>query len=295
MKLKYLYILTFSLLFLASCNNEEEKEKNNSKFEITDKSKSIVGMVDGKIFSVPSPYEFILFIKKLEIPYNHALLNPAGNRVLYESDFKKCLNFGVYGIDLAYLTVFEQSSTALNYFATIKALSEDIDLTSIFDANTIERLENNMETQDSLLIILTKTYREADKSLKNDRQKNEAALIVAGSWIESLYLLTQIQKVKPSNLIVQKIAEHKYYAENVLALLRPYYNNSDDYKKIIDAIVHICYQFDGITVNYTYKAPITYPNLHKTVLMSETHMDIYSQHLKNITELIEKLRTSIIK
>ena len=292
-KTKILLLVIFTT-FIFSCSTNEKKEELDTVSN-NENTKPLVTMIDGKIFSVPSPYEFILFIKQLNIPYNHALLNPAGNHSQYTSSFQKCLNFGVYGIDLAYVTVFEQSSTALNYFAAIRSLSETIDLSDVFDIKTIERLENNMNTQDSLLIILTNTYRDADKILKNEKQKHEAALIIAGSWIESLYLLTQIHKEKPNQISIQKIAEHKYYAENILALLRPYYNNSEEFKILIDEIVNICYQFDGIAINYTYKKPITYPQIKKTVISCESKMDIYDTHLKNITEMILKLRTSIIK
>jgi hypothetical protein len=277
---------------LFACTQEQEKESTQiQEFQ----SKSMVGIIDGKIFSVPSPYEFIHFINELQITYNHTLINPVNNIKLYESNLKKCLNFGIYGVDVAYVSVFNQTSTALSYFSVLKQLSENIGLSQVFDAQTIERLENNMHIQDSLLIILTKTYREADKRLKNEKQKEEASLIIAGSWLESLYLLTQINKEKPNKKIIEKIAEHKYYADNVLALLRPYYDNSEEHKKIIDDIVEICYQFDGVTSNYTYVEPITYTQLKRTVIQSQTKLDIFNEHLQNITIFTEKLRNTIIK
>lgn len=279
-------------LSLISCITEQET-KVDEQAQL--QTKPLVGIVDGKVFSVPSPYEFIHFIHDLGINYNHSLLNSVNNKTLYESKLKKCLNFGVYGVDVAYISVFEQSSTALTYFSVLKQLSEEIGVSQVFDAKTIERLENNMHLQDSLLIILTKTYREADKRLKNDSQKEEAAFIIAGSWIESLYLLTQINKDKPNKKIVEKIAEHKYYSDNVLALLRPYYEKSEEHKRVIDDIVEICYQFDGITSTYTYKEPIHYPQLKRTVIQSETKLDIFAEHLQNITIFTEKLRNSIIK
>ncbi|HRS19803.1 MAG TPA: hypothetical protein P5243_09885, partial [Bacteroidales bacterium] len=108
-------------------------------------------------------------------------------------------------------------------------------------------------------------------------------------------LLTQINKEKPNKKIIEKIAEHKYYADNVLALLRPYYDNSEEHKKIIDDIVEICYQFDGVTSNYTYVEPITYTQLKRTVIQSQTKLDIFNEHLQNITIFTEKLRNTIIK
>ncbi|HOS84218.1 MAG TPA: hypothetical protein PK199_04805 [Bacteroidales bacterium] len=290
---KVLLCMCASFVLFASCTSDTD-EKNVETSVGNQQSKSMVGIIDGKVFSVPSPYEFISFINELGISYNHSLINSVNNKKLYESNVKKCINFGVYGVDVAYVTMFEQTSTALTYFSVLKQLSEEIGLSQVFDAKTIERLENNMHLQDSLLIILTKTYREADKRLKNEKQKEEAAFIIAGSWIESLYLLTQIQKEKPNKKIVEKIAEHKYYADNVLALLRPYYEKSEEHKKIIDDIIEICYQFDGVKSQYTYKEPVTYPQLKRTVIQSDTKLDIYAEHLQNITIFTEKLRNSIV-
>jgi len=283
------------MVSLIACN-ESVKDKKDASFSSSEiDNKSLTGMIDGKIFCIPSPYEFVFHIRSLKIPYNPSLLNPVGNSSLYESSFKKNINFGVYGIDLAYISIYEQTSDALNYFSTLKSISQQIDLGEVFDVDVMERIENNMNTQDSLLIILTNTYKQADKTLKNEKQKNEAALIVAGSWIESLYILTQINKEKPNKIIEKRIAEHKFSADNLLSLLRPYYDNSEEYKYLIDGLVNICYQFDGVSFEYTYKKPITYPDLKKTLISSETQIAIYPEHLKNISEQIVILRNKIIK
>lgn len=257
--------------------------------------KSLVGMIDGSIYCLPSPYEIMNHLKSLDLPYEQSLPNSVMNLNLYESSFKKLLNMGVYSIDISYMSLYEQIADALNYFATLKALANQVELATVFDATTMERLENNMENKDSLLIILTRKFQESDQLLKNEKQKAEASLILTGCWVESLYYLTQIEKIKHNDITVQKIAEHKFIAETILNILRPYYNKSAEYTNLTKEIVDICYEFDGITYEYTYQEPTTIANQHLTIINSNSKLIILPEHIQLITSKIEKLRNEIIK
>ncbi len=252
-------------------------------------------MINGTIYCIPSPYEIMNHINSLNLQYDRSLPNSVLSYNTYESSFKKLLNMGVYGIDISYMAMYNQTSDALNYFATLKSLANQIELAEIFDAETMERLENNMGEQDSLIRILTSKFQESDQYLKNEKQKAEASLILTGCWIESLYLLTRIQKIAPNNATVEKIAEHKLAAEAILNILRPYAEKSNDYAKLIQSIVDLCYEFDGIDYKYTYKAPTTYEKKHLTVINSETELIIHTEHINLISDKIEKLRNYVVQ
>lgn len=252
-------------------------------------------MINGTIYSVPSPYEIMAHVKDLNLEYNQSLPNSVLNLNTYESDFKKLLNMGIYGIDVSYMSLYDQVSEALNYFATLKSLANQIELATVFDAVTMERLENNMGNLDSLLTILTLKFQESEKLLKGENQMAEAALIMTGCWVESLYLLTQIQKMKADEMTVKKIAEHKFAAEAILNILRPYYEKSPEYTGLINDIVDICYEFDGVEYSYTYKKPTTFEAKHLTIINSESKLEIHQEHIQLITQKIEKIRNKIIE
>ena len=286
-------------MFFYSCNTTKQDDTSSEIAEDTTQTnvpdKSLVGMIDGSIYCLPSPYEIMNHLKSLDLPYEQSLPNSVMNLNLYESSFKKLLNMGVYGIDISYMSLYEQIADALNYFATLKALANQVELATVFDATTMERLENNMENKDSLLIILTRKFQDSDQLLKNEKQKAEASLILTGCWVESLYYLTQIEKIKHNDITVQKIAEHKFIAETILNILRPYYNKSAEYTNLIKEIVDICYEFDGITYEYTYQEPTTIANQHLTIINSNSKLIILPEHIQLITSKIEKLRNEIIK
>jgi|SRR5690554_2560944 len=299
MKCRNFCIILFCVFFLSCANTQNKTETEIEDAAVSQsyikKEKGIVGLINGEIFCIPSPYNFSKHIHLVSNQYNTTLLNTPLNKNKYVTPLKKAINLGIYGIDLAYINTFSQSADALQYFSTIKTLSDELGLFDVFDIGTIERIENNINSQDSVLNIITNKYREADMLLKNDNQKKQAALILTGSWIESLYLLTQIEKETPHPQTRKHIAEHMFSAKSILGLLKPHYKTSKDFTQLIDNIVNICYWFDGISYEYTYIKPITYPNLKRTVFTSKSEVKIYPEHLENITKEIKKLRTLMIQ
>ncbi len=288
-------------LLITSCGKAQKDTASNTieKAALTVQevttNKNLVGMINGTIYCVPSPYEIMSHVRELDIQYNQTLPNSVMNLNLYDSQFKKLLNMGIYGIDISYMTLYDQVSEALNYFAALKTLANQIELSTIFDATTMERLEDNMANLDSLLVILTTKFQESDKLLKGENQMAEASLIMTGCWVESLYLLTQIQKMQSNPKTIQKIAEHKFAAEAILNILRPYYEKNSDYKNLINDIVDICYEFDGIDYHYTYKPPTTIASKQLTIINSESQLDILPEHIQLVTKKIEALRNKIIQ
>lgn len=282
---------------ISACKNstQDTTEQEEDTTINTEQPHALVGMINGTIYCFSSPYEIMDHIKSLNIPYDNSLPNSVLNSNSYESTFKKLLNMGVYGIDISYMSIYDQTTDALNYFATLKSLANQIELSEIFDATTMERLEGNMGIQDSLLRILTDKFQESDKLLKHENQKAEAALIMTGAWIESLYILTKIQKISPNNKTLQKIAEHKLVAEQILNILRPYAEKSEDYANITKQIVDVCYDFDGIDYKYTYKEPTTNASKHLTVINSQSELIILPEHFDLISTKIEKLRNTVIQ
>ena len=304
-KLLHIILIGLVVVSFAACNRSGKSTDNSSQqgeetlkdssIILEEQNKNIVGMINGTIYCIPSPYDIMNYIKSLNLVYVRSLPNSVLNVTHYESSFKKLLNMGVYSIDISYMTMYEQMTDALNYFSTLKSLANQVELASVFDAATMDELENNMGSQDTLFQILSKKFQESDKLLKGENEMANASLLMTGAWIESLYLITQIHKQAPNELSVQKIAEYKLAAEAILNVLRPYYNKSDDFKNLIDAIVDICYEFDGIEYTYTYQTPQNYPNNHLTIINSESKFVIMPEHIKNVTNKIEALRNSIIQ
>lgn len=299
-KHKLYYLITILIAF-SSCGDSpkestitEEQLVQAIESEIDSNSTQLIKF-NNVIFSLPSPYQFAFFIKDLGIGYHSEYLNKTSNLKSYTSSFSKALNMGIYGTDLGYLNIYDQIPDAIQYFSVLKSLAQDIGISNTFDGNTIQRIEKNMGNKDSLLFIISNKYREADAYLKDNDRNSIAVLILAGGWIESLHILCNVAKDYPDAKVIQKIAEQKHPLDNLIKILSPYYNHSDDYMNVIDQLIEIAYDFDGVEYKYEFKEPETKPEEKLTIVKSISNLTINAEQLKSITDKTAALRSSIVK
>jgi len=296
-------ILIFSItvvLFQSffSCQNDQTTTEDDIEAQVDqqiDSNATQVIMFNGALFSIPSPYQISLLIKKEKLDFNEEMINPLENTSKYASNFKKAINLGVLGSDLAYLNIYEQTPIAIKYFSKIKALSQELDISSCFDKKTIERVDKNMGNQDSLLVIVSNSYRKADKFLKENNRNDLGVLILAGGFIESLYSITQLsQNIKDQELLY-RIGEQKNPLENLIKIISPYYNQSDEYAKLADMLIDLAYEFDGIDIKYTYEEPTVDVENKLTVINSKSEVVVSDEQLTTIREKVSKIRDFIIE
>ena len=295
---------TFACLILlfVGCKNQSDKQNVESEIDSTaetakiDKSANTMFKFNNVVFSVPSPYEFAYFVKNLGITFNRDYLNSPKNASSYTTSFRKAVNLGVYGTDLGYLTIYDQTPDGVSYFATSKTLAAELGIASVFGQKTMTRIEKNMGNKDSLMVILSTSYREADAYLKDNDRKSLASYVLAGSWIESIYILTQISKTMPVKEVYQRIAEQKHPLDNLIKILSIYYNKDDkEFVEMSEILVELAYEYDGIDYKYEYKKPKHSPKDHYTVIQSVSELQINPEQVKRITLLVDKVRTLITK
>ncbi len=175
--------------------------------------------------TIPSPLETASLFQEAGAAYNAGITNPVENVSNYSTNVEKALNLGVYGADLSYANVFDQSQESMFYMNCTKKMADGLGITSAFDAETIERMEENMNNRDSLMIIINDAFWIADAHLKENDQDYLSALIITGGWIEGLYLGTKaISTEAPNEKLMQRIADQKYSLTNLIELLLSYEN-----------------------------------------------------------------------
>ncbi len=245
------------------------------------------------MFSLPSPYQISLILHESGISYNKELLNPSRKASDYVTNFSRAINFGVYGVDLGYINIYQQTQDAASYFAVLKILSLDLGIYKVLNQNIVNRVEANIDKRDSLMVIVSETYRNIDKYLKNNKREETGALILAGGWIESVYVLTQEMKNNPHPDLMQRIAEQKRPLENLIKLLIPYLEDSESYKYLVENLIQLAYTFDEIVEEYEYIPSKDFPKKKLTIVNSTSKLIITPKLTSVITEKIEKLHTFI--
>ncbi len=293
---KVLLFIFVALLSFSNCNNNEEQDNKENSIDTVDLKNPKIIKINNRLFSVPSPYQVAVLVKNNHVPYNKDLLNPVQNQANYATNFKQALNLGVYGADLSYLNIYEQLPDAASYFAVVKVLSKELNILSTLDDKIMKRIEANNNNKDSLMYIMSTVFRDADAYLFNSGQNEIGVLVIAGGWIESLYIMTKIlQQTNNNEEILRRIGEQKYPLDNLIELMRPYYNNiSDEYDNFLLQLVDLASVFDGVAIEYTYSKPITDVENKTTTITSTTKTVINEYQIQKITEMVDSIRTGIV-
>ena len=298
------YLLATSIFFSACAGNAgggKKTDVDTSKKEQTaqlDPNKSAIVKINNRLFSVPSPLQLAGFLKELNLPFKKELLSDASARQNYTTSFKQALNTGVYGADLGYINAYDQLPEAAAYFSAVRFLTSELGILNSFNEETISRIEKNSGDKDSLLYIASLIYRESDYYLTNSDRNEIGALIIAGGWAESLYLMTNAG-ISGGNTkkLCELICEQKYPLNNLIELLRPYYGklNNVNYDTFLENLSDLAGIFDEINVKYTFRDTKTDENKRLTVINSESNAALEDAQIEVIRTKITKLRNEIIQ
>ncbi len=278
-------------LLLAGCKhaNQGETEKPAPKL---DSNNSSLVRLNNQIFSIPSPIQTALLIKKSGYTYNKDILNKSDNYSRYDTKYKKALNLGIYGADLGYISLYDQTQDAISYMASVEKLANDVGVASVFNGDLLKRFQTNMGNHDSLLAMVSEAFRRSDAYFKDNRQQDVSALILIGGWIESLYFATKANSQSNQQEVVRRIAEQKISVQNLIKMLSVY-SDKPDYAELIKKLTELSTVFDNVEFVYNYVPPTTDDKNKMTNINSTSDVKITPEQLKDITEKVAAIRNQI--
>lgn len=285
-------------LLLASCGGDgsagtdDGTTQKDSVEAGLDPEKGNVLNVGGKLFSIPSPVQTSLLIRKLALDHDPGLTNDPGNVSRYSSKAQMALNLGVYGADLGYATVFDDAQGALGYIKTIQKLADGLDVGSAFDEDILQRFNNSMGNEDSLLVIAGEAFRASDAYLKNSERHDVAALVLAGGWVESLHFSVEGATSAEDAVLMRRIAEQKTPLRNLVELLKSI-DAEGEHAELIGQLQELQGQFDGLETMYHYEAPTVVKEEKTTYINSTVDVDISAEQLNAIAEKVRAIRAAI--
>lgn len=292
---RVIIVLIIALPTLNSCGSRSNKEQSSDlKENLLPDTLSMLVKFDNSLFPLPSPYQAATLIKKKNIPFDESIANPLDNYQHFSTAFKKALNLGIYGTDLSYLNIYDRTPESISYLSVIKNLSDQLGISASFDQSFFSSIEKNINNKDSILVLLSKTYRNTDSYLRVNDRKNIGSLILAGGWVESLYILTKIGKGSNDREIINRIGEQKHPLDNLIEILTPYYYKSQEFSTLIDGLIDLAYEFDGVIYTYSYKEPKVDVDKKLIFINSESRVVMSEYHLETVSKKIEAIRNQII-
>jgi hypothetical protein len=292
-KSKLLALGFASLLIATSCGDDKPKEDdtNNDSVVDTDTAKAAVLNVGGELFSVPSPIQTAMLIQKSGVAYDKGILNISNKANTYTNDFLRSLNLGIYGADLGYVSMYNQTQDAIGYLAAVKQLADKLGVSAAFDTGTMKRIETNIANKDSMLVLVGIVYRSSDAYLKTNKRTEVSSLILAGGWIESMHFSITAYAAKQSNEVKYRIAEQKQALGSIIKLLAS--NTTPEAIELGNQLSDLAKVYDGIQFKYTFVEPTTDSIKKMTYINSTNEVIVSKEQLDQISAKIKEIRTKI--
>ncbi|MFP4556588.1 MAG: hypothetical protein ACLFNU_06940 [Bacteroidales bacterium] len=177
-------------------------------------------------YPIPTAFEVIKLLNKAGASYILSLNNPVENVDKYFTEKSKALNLGVYGADLSYASTYQMKQETMNYLNVSKNLIDDLQISTAFNKDFAQRVEDNIDNKDELIQIITDSFYDTYEYLNNEGKDNLSLLVMAGSWVEGLYITTQIAVISKDNEDMLKIVANQKEPLNTLYKLLK--DSSDD-------------------------------------------------------------------
>ncbi|MFW6275113.1 MAG: hypothetical protein ACOC2M_00605 [bacterium] len=294
-----LFFLPVLLVFFISGCNQGQKQEAADLLSDTLVEAAVRlddSMVGEMISSIPNPVEMSSLLQKSGIVYSQELLNPVSNINNYNTNFKKALNLGVYGTDLVYMNIYDRTIATLKYLGNVRDLASDLRVEQFFDYQTLNRLSESSQSIDSVLFITNSGFDNmSDYLIKQDRS-NISVLISYGTWIQSMYIASNVQTVPPkSSVIHQRIGEQKMVLDNMLLLLYTY-RQDPNFKELINDLMVLKKEFEDVSISYVYAEP-TMEEVDGMIVVvdnSRSEVVISDETLANISRIVKEIRNKII-
>lgn len=289
------------ILSVCSCRNGSTRQSGLS-FPVADSvpageaEKLSEEAVADIVQNIASPVEIASILQSMQVPFSAGYLAPTQGADRLTTNFQKAVMLGIYGADLGYLNMYGKTGNSVDVLSTIKRLADGLRVGQYFDFETLKRLSTSKTDLDSLLFISVNSYNQIDKYLRDNDRGNISALMIAGVWIEGQYLATQVALTHSDKILHDRIGEQKIILGDLLMLLRPYANTSEEYSVLCKMMEEISSRYADVRVTYRLGEPETREEDGRLVMVQheESIVEMSDAQLAEIAGKSKEVRNNLI-
>ncbi len=302
-KILTVLVIAFSVMYLASCSSNNESGNNENDMEIPDsllKEDSVPKVseksIEDLVQNISSPIEMSSLIKSTGVKFMPELLAPTQNVDKYATSVERSLALGIFGTDIGYLNLYNQTRFIVDYLTAIKTLAEGIKVDQFFDFNALKELATSGENVDSLMYLSVSSFNKIDKYLREHNRSNISVLIITGVWIEGMYFACKINEEVQNKKIADRIAEQKNVLSNLVLILKQY-KGDDNFTKLVKNLEKLKEAYEPIEITYELGEPemVEKDGMLVVVQNEKPVITATEQDYKNISKVIEEIRFDILK
>lgn len=257
---QYAFIATMAVLVVAigfsfngckQAQKDEESGKEQAEKEKITKS-DIKEDVSEIVYPLPSNFEITETLNDIGASFIISLTNDVENVNKYVTEEKQALNLGIYSADLSYATTYNMKQYTMDYMDVSKQLVNELGITGAYSPEFIEQIKAKFDNKDQLVDMVTNSFYNTYKFMRQQGREELSKMVVAGTWIEAMYITTHVSENTYHNKkIVDLVRDQEKSLKKLIDLLQPSSENAS-IQKMLEGLkpIHEIYQNrpeDGFT------------------------------------------------
>ncbi len=287
------FLLILFLIISVSCRQPQEETAFSGEDYHFEQEYAEILEVREIFYDLYSPMEAHRLFNQIDLVFDPAILNPLENQFRYGSSNKNAVNLGIYGADMSYCHLFGQTQEAINYMSAIYRLADRLGIGESILTRAEETRDRSVYHPDSLFDIASDIYISADRQLKESDRAGAASLILAGGWIEALYIACSFYDIdNPDRTLEEQILTQKYSLDRLIALLSNY-QNDEFIAKYVLMLKQLKLYFDSVDILFE-QDDLIIDTTNKTIGSARPTF-VYTQNkIAEIASLVTLIRNDMI-
>ncbi len=268
-----LAILSLAVVFaLTDCkkSTKEGEDKTSEKSEKISKE-DVKKQVEEVVYPIPTTFDITKKLNEIGAGFIIGISNDVENVDKYVAEDKQAMNLGVYSADLSYTSAYGMKQYTKDYMNVTKTLIQELGITGAFSVDFYDKVEKNLDNKEKLVSLISDSFYDTYEYMNKKGKDELSLLVVAGSWIEAMYITTHISETTYHNKEIVKLIENQEETLNdLLEAIKPH-KEHESINKIIEGLTPI---------------KNTYKNLDKDGFNKEQVMKIQTQTAKLRNDII---------
>lgn len=286
---------------LASCVGGGQN-RNNEFDDIPDSLKGAPlelseNVVNDMIQNISSPVEMANQIKNSGVAFDQSVLNSADKMKDYNTSFKRAVNLGAYSADLGYINTFNKNGVVVPYLLAVKELADGLNVGQFLDFNTLKRLATNSTNLDSLKLLSVSSFNEMDRYLREQKRSSVSTAIVAGAWVEGIYITCRVIEQTNDPDLVNRLGEQKDIVSILQIILANYSKSDENFKQLVNRIDELKRLYDDVRITTEFGEPVSKEVDGMLIIEQKeiTHVEITPEQVKDIVEKVKSVRQYVVE
>ena len=241
----FMGIFASLLIMLSGCKTASQKQESDTTSSAVKSTKeAMIEELSG--YPIPTSFEITELIHEAGAPYILTLSSEPEKAGDYISQKDKALNLGVYGTDLCYASTYMMKQGTMLYLEASKTLIDELGISTPFNIDYAERIENNLDDRDSLIGVVSESVYDTWNYLVKNKQDILARLVVCGSWIEGIYITVNIAQTSKDNTEFLEILALQKNSLNKLVALLESVKDTDDAADVFKGLFDLQDIYEGV-------------------------------------------------